>query len=64
MEKKLARLFDYQKFEGNSDLEQVISSVHARYSRRELTEEETDWVNAAGTPEMMLPDRGKEDKPK
>ena len=64
MEKKLSRLFDYQKFEGNRDMQQVIDSVHARYARRELSEDEMDWVNAAGTPETMLPEKRKEDKPR
>ena len=55
MEKKLKALFDFQKFEGNNDLNQVINSVHARYgmqqnsSVRELSMDEMDWVSAAGT---------------
>ena len=36
MEKKLKQLFDYQKFAGNRELQQVIDSVHARYAVREL----------------------------
>ena len=54
MEKKLKALFDFQKFEGNADLQQVIDSVHARYagrrSMRELNMEEMEWVSAAGQP--------------
>ena len=50
MEKKLVRLFDYQKFESNKDLQQIIDSTHARNRVRELTLEDMEWVNAAGEP--------------
>ena len=50
MEKKLFRLFDYQKFEANTDLQQVIDTVHARYRAKELTLDDMEWVNAAGEP--------------
>ena len=57
MEKTLKALFDFQKYEGNADLQQVINSVHSRYSvsgnrsgRQELSLDDMDWVNAAGTP--------------
>ena len=50
MEKKLFRLFDYQKFEANKDLQQIIDSTHARNRVRELTLEDMEWVNAAGEP--------------
>lgn len=49
MENKLKQLFDYQKFEGNADLQQVIDSVHSRYAARELSLDEMEWVSAAGT---------------
>ena len=48
MEKKLNQLFDYQKFEDNASLRQVVDSVHSRYAIRELDLEEMNWVNAAG----------------
>ena len=51
MEGKLKTLFDYQKFEGNSELQQVIDSVHARYPVKELSLGEMEWVSAAGIPE-------------
>ena len=61
MEKKLRALFDFQKFDGNSDLQQVINSVHARYavanagsSSRELNLDEMEWVAAAGKPEQEM----------
>ena len=48
MEKTLRRLFDYQKFEGNTALQQVIDSVHARYAMQELNLDEMSFVAAAG----------------
>ena len=51
MEKKLKSMFDYQKFENNSALQQVINSVHSRWSSRELSLDEMEWVSAAGAPE-------------
>ena len=51
MEKKLKQLFDYQKFEGNSDLQLIIDSVHARYGVKELSMDEMEFVSAAGTPD-------------
>lgn len=50
MEQKLKNLFDFQKFEGNSGLQQVIDSVHSRYAVRELSLNEMEWVAAAGIP--------------
>ena len=52
MQKTLKSLFDFQKFEGNPALQQVIDSVHARYAVRELSLDEMDWVAAAGTPDQ------------
>ncbi len=51
MEKTLKRLFDFQKFEGNEDLQSVIDSVHARYAVKELSLDEMEFVAAAGIPE-------------
>ena len=54
MERKLKALFDFQAFEQNRDLQEVIDSVHARYSvRRELDLDEADLVNAAGDPHIF-----------
>lgn len=50
MEKKLTKLFDYQKFAGNKALQGIIDSVHARSGRRELSLDEEELVNAAGAP--------------
>lgn len=53
MDKKLSLLFDFQKYENNAALQQVIDSVHARYARRELDLGEMEWVNAAGIPDEI-----------
>ena len=50
MEKKLFLLFDYQKFEPNKDLQQMIDTVHARCQAKELTLDDMEWVSAAGEP--------------
>ena len=51
MENTLFRLFDYQKFEGNRALQQIISLVHARYhARRQLEPDELEYIAAAGIP--------------
>ena len=54
MEKKLSLLFDYQKFAQNKELQDVIDSVHARYSMRKLSDDEADMVAAAGMPETAF----------
>ena len=51
MESKLRALMDFQKFDGNADLQQVIDSVHARYAMKELSLDEMEFVSAAGIPE-------------
>ncbi len=50
VEKKLKQLFDFQKFEGNSDLQLIIDSVHARYGVKELSLDDMEFVAAAGDP--------------
>ena len=61
MEKKLFRLFDYQKFEENEALRQVIDSTHARIKARSLSLEDMEWVNAAGQP-VQLPKNEEKDR--
>ena len=51
-EMNLGLLIDFQKFEGNQELQQVIDSVHARYAVRELSFDELGMVSAAGTPDL------------
>ena len=54
MEKKLQKLFDYQKFAGNAKLQKVIDSVSARNEARRLSLRLTDaaieQIAAAGEP--------------
>lgn len=57
MEGKLKALFDYQKFEGNPDLQKVIDSVHSRHSARKLSLDELEWVAAAGIPNIKPEDK-------
>ncbi len=47
MDKKLKVLFDYQKFKGNTKLEQLIVDTESRYSRA-LGDDEIAGVSAAG----------------
>ena len=57
MERKLRALFDYQKFEQNKDLQNVIDRVHARYrsnTARMLDDDEADMVAAAGLPDTAI----------
>lgn len=62
MERKLKALFDYQKFEGNEDLQQIINSVHSRYSVRELSLDEMEWVAAAGEPTSFHKENSSKEK--
>ena len=50
MEGRIKSLFDYQKYEGNPALQQVIDSVHSRYAVSELSLDDMEWVAAAGVP--------------
>ena len=61
MEKALERLFDFQKFEGNAKLQQVIDSVHARYAVRMLDLDEMEIVSAAGV-STKVPEKPVTDK--
>lgn len=58
VEKKLRALFNYQRFEGNADLQKVIDSVHSRYASRELSLDEMEWVAAAGAPHAQQDEKG------
>ena len=60
MNNTLKKLFDYQRFEGNRELQQVIDSVHARYAVQELNLDDMEMVSAAGIPEM--PDQQKKQR--
>ncbi len=64
MEKKLSRLFDYQKFAGNDALADIINDVESRYpSAVELTDDDLFFVNAAGSTKMPpVPDNKKKER--
>ena len=62
LEKKISLLFDFHRFEQNKDLQAVIDAVHSRYTARKLTDDEAEWVAAAGTPESSLKRTRPEDK--
>ena len=49
MADKLKRLFDYQRFEGNSRLQKLIGETEAR-SGAELSDDQLELVSAAGDP--------------
>ena len=46
-EQKLKKLFDYQRFEKNSKLENLIRETENRYYT-ELSDDDLSFVNAAG----------------
>ena len=47
MEKKLKKLFDFQRFAKNEKLEKLIRETESRYAA-ELSDEDLSGVNAAG----------------
>ena len=55
MEKKLSRLFDYQKYENNPRLDKLIKGVEERYPLeiQALSDDELGNLNAAGNVDMM-----------
>ena len=60
MERTLKRLFDYQKFDNNPELERLVDTVHSRYANRELSIDDVDQVFAAGVTGLLPKDRKKE----
>lgn len=43
----LARLFEYQQFDGNGRLQTLIDETEARYLHA-LSDDDLEWVSAAG----------------
>ena len=62
MEKLLAGLFDFQRFEKEPALQSVIDEVEARYFCAELTDDELDTLSAAGDPFSQPPDPKERDR--
>ena len=63
MEKKLSRLFDYQKYAKNSELADILDDVDSRYPQaRELSDDELSFVAAAGVAEDSINAKNKRPK--
>ena len=62
LEKRLKVLFDYQDFEKSEKLQAVIDKVHARYAARQLSDDEVEFVAAAGRPEANIKIKNPEQK--
>ena len=72
---KLSQAFDFQKFQQNPRLADVISDVESRYTEVALSDDDLELVSAAGEttvptmePEVLLgrharPDNMEENKP-
>ena len=58
MEKKLTRLFDYQRFENNARLSKIIAATEAKYATQ-LSEDDLFLVNAAGETDAATDKRDK-----
>ncbi|WP_026488985.1 hypothetical protein [Butyrivibrio sp. XBB1001] len=59
MEKKLSRLFDYQKFAQSSELADVLADVDSRYPMaKELSDDDLMNVAAAGSAMQNCKDNG------
>lgn len=52
MEEKLKKLFDYQKFQDNGRLAQLIEDTEQRYFGC-LSDDDLALVSAAGSPELL-----------
>lgn len=49
MEKILSQLFGYQEFERNPHLESLIKDCESRHSMKEISMDDLEGVNAAGS---------------
>lgn len=58
MEKKLASMFEYQRFAQNPRLSKLIAETESRTARA-LSDDDLWMVNAAGAPESFLPEEEK-----
>ena len=56
MDRKLRTLFEFQKFEQEPHLAQLIRQAEDRGTRA-LTDEELGLINAAGIPDMTDPEK-------
>ena len=63
MEKLLAGLFDFQRFEADPALRSVTEEVEGLYFLDELSEDALTMLNAAGDPFSPPPDPARRDGP-
>ncbi len=57
MEQKLSLLFDFQSYENNEELQSVIDAVHRKYAAQQLSDDEAEFIAAAGRPEAAFKDK-------
>ncbi len=57
-EKQLYQAFDLQRFAPSARLQAVIDASHRRTAARELSDDELDFVAAAGTTEESIKPEG------
>ena len=60
MEELLKQLFDFQRFERNKRLAVLIERAEDRYGHA-LSDEDLEWVSAAGGPETERAQKGEDD---
>ena len=53
IEKQLSQAFELQRFSPSARLQAVIDKTHARTAARELSDDELDYVAAAGNLDLM-----------
>lgn len=58
MEHTLKKLFDFQKFEGNSRLAAMLADTESRYAG--LSDDDLEMVSAAGEHNPLNPFKGEE----
>ena len=56
LENKLKSIFEYQRFEKNAHLERLIQESMERYESTELSDDDLEFVNAAGVNTHIKPD--------
>ena len=61
IEKKLTELFDFQRFENDTALQEIIDEVEGRYV--EMSDDELEMLSAAGDPYTRLLDHDKGEEP-
>ena len=60
MEERLKQLFDFQRFERNARLASLIEKTEQRYGHI-LSDEDLEWVSAAGDLDAQRIKKGEDD---